>query len=166
MWVCDLSLEDLPSEGTNRHGVEWDDIRDRVENLCGLDTEDDGGYVNMTPTELDSWEHHPCADTKSLDPQLVRDRVRKVTTTHPRDWETEGSWRDDDPRDMGHMEIASKVISYNARGYGSWKGLDDTTTEKTVDGQDIECPNGWGIANLNWMQDPERTYERRFYHRE
>jgi hypothetical protein len=159
MDVCsDLSLEDLPEEGENNEGVPWSEIRDTVESFCGWDTDDQGGHVNMTPDEVRSWSEHECANKKSLDPEMVRERVLKPLETHPEDWESEGDWRDSNPDEMGHLEIASKASSYNARGYGSWEQYGPY---KDFDG--VKCPSGWGIANLNWAQDPEYTYEGDYY---
>lgn len=152
-FVCNLDPGDVPEEGTNENGVPWSEIREEWEKMCGVSR--DNGVVNMTPDELRSWSEHECANTHSVDPQQVRDRVLKATTTPLEEWESEGSWRDDNPEEMGHLEISKKVNSFNARGYGSWAATDDNY--KDVDG--IECPNGWGVAALNWQMDPDRTYE-------
>ncbi len=162
-WVCAIHPDELPDEGENRHGVPWAEFKQTVERFCGFSEgklHEDGGFVNMTPAELDSWETDECADQKSLEPQLVRDRVRKPATTHPRDWASHGDSGMDDPEQMGHLEIANKVVSYNARGYGSWKLYG---AYKQFGGVSHRCPSGWGIADLNWQQDPERVYAGEFY---
>jgi hypothetical protein len=92
----------------------------------------------MSPEEVRPWAERPCADKKSLDPKQVRQSALKPLETHPRNWESEGSWRDDDPTEMGHLEIAKKASSFNARGYGSW----EATEGDDKDFGDLSCPNG------------------------
>jgi len=153
MDICsEVDLSDLPEEGENSEGVEWSEIRGTFSSFSGLDSEHG---VNMSPEEVRSWAEHPCADKKSLDPKQVRQRVLKPLETHPRNWESEGSWRDDDPTEMGHLEIAKKASSFNARGYGSW----EATEGDYKDFGDFSCPNGWAIAALNWAMDPDKRYE-------
>lgn len=162
-WVCAIHPDDYPDEGRNQNGIPWPELTETVKRFCGFTREklyDGGGFVNMTPAELDSWETDACANQKSLEPQLVRDRVRKPATTHPRNWTSYGDISMEDPREMGHWEIANKVISYNSRGYGSWELYGEY---ETFSGVSHRCPSGWGIANLNWQQDPERVYAGEFY---
>lgn len=161
MNVCELDPDEIPEQGENERGVPWSEVKTKWEKMCGV-TRDEGA-INMSPDELRSWEDHDCADQKSVRPQEVRDRVYKVLETHPRDWESEGSWKDDDPKKMGHLEIATKINAFNARGYGSWNAMErygDGWKYKDFDG--LMCPNGWAIACLNWGQDPDREYEE-FY---
>lgn len=159
-YVCTIDPSELPDDGTNEEGVEWSEVKETFVTFCGFDT-DSGGFVNMTPDELDSWAESDCADKKSVNPEQVRERVRIPSTTHPKNWDSSGDIRTDDPDKMGILEMAKKANSFNARGYGSWKSLDNNYD--TYDG--VECPNGWGIAALNWQQDPGRTYEE-FYQTE
>ncbi len=162
-WACSIHPDDLADEGSNRHGVPWSDLKETFERFCGFSDgklDDDGGFVNMTPSELDSWATNGCADQKSINPGVVRRRVLKPATTHPRDWKSYGDSGMDDPERMGHLEIANKVISYNSRGFGSWKRYGEY---KRFGDVPHRCPSGWGIANLNWQQDPRRVYAGEFY---
>jgi len=163
VWVCSIDPRTLPDDGTNEHGVAWSELKPVFERFCGFSDgklDDDGGFVNMTPAELDAWEENACADQKSLDPQVVRDRVRKAVTTHPREWRSYGDSGMEQPEEMGHLQIANKVIAFNSRGYGSWKRYG---AYKQFSDVRHRCPSGWGIADLNWQQDPERTYAGEFY---
>ncbi|ERG87958.1 MAG: hypothetical protein J07HX5_00099 [halophilic archaeon J07HX5] len=158
-WIATIHPDDVPTNGTNDAGVPWSQIRPLWLTFCGFDTPSArGGHVNMSPSELDSWGTHECADKKSLEPQQVRDRVRKAATTHPQQWESYGDKGNDDPTTMGHVEIAKKVNAFNARGYGSWKAYGEYKSFGTT-----TCPSGWGIANLNWQQDPQRLYATEYY---
>lgn len=108
-WIATIHPDDVPTNGTNDAGVPWSQIRPLWLTFCGFDTPSArGGHVNMSPSELDSWGTHECADKKSLEPQQVRDRVRKAATTHPQQWESYGDKGNDDPTTMGHVEIAKK----------------------------------------------------------
>lgn len=56
-WVCAIHPDELPDEGENRHGVPWAELKQTVERFCGFSEgklHEDGGFVNMTPAELDS----------------------------------------------------------------------------------------------------------------
>lgn len=163
MWSCTVDPRDLPDEGENDAGVPWSDIKEVFKEFCGFDEDsldEDGGFANMSPDELDDWADHECADKKSVNPERVRERVRIPMTTHPREWDREGvdPHEVDDPEEMGVLEMAQKANSYNARGYGSWQNYGPYD-----DYDETECPSGWGIANLNWAQDPEREYAGEYY---
>lgn len=158
-WVGTIHPDELPTEGTNSNGIDWSSIRTNWKRFVGFDSlDDDGGFVNMSPSELRSWESHGLADRRSVSPQEVRDRVLKAATTHPAEWESYGSSKDDDWTEMGHLQIARKCNAFNARGYGSWKVYDEYITYG-----DERGPSGWGIACLNWQQDPQRLYAGDFY---
>lgn len=166
-WACTVDPRELPDSGTNNAGVPWSKIRETFRQFCGFQEDqldEEIGFVNMSPGELEDWSDDDCADQKSVDPQRVRDRVREAMTTHPRDWGTEGvdPMEVDDPEKMGAYDIARKVNSYNARGGGSWEAY-GPYKDFEIDSEDVECPSGWGIANLNWAQDPERTYVGDYY---
>lgn len=93
--------------------------------------------INMTDSELERWDDHPCSDAASQNPEEVRDRNLMLLGTDKENWTEE------------HIEAAKRTISFVSR-----MASDENRPESPKEGGKGTCPSEWAISLLNWAYNP------------